>query len=561
MSQRTLPLQFPAGPALPREKRGAVFTRPWVVDLVLGLAGYVEATNLVDVLAVEPAAGDGAFLVAMVRRLIGSCRRQGRPVADCAGSLLAYELDDISAEAARMTVADTLAEMSISHRDANELSCGWVRTGDYLLEAGRLPHAAFVVGNPPYVRLEDMSPEVVALYRATYPTMRGRADLYVGFFEAALNQIQPGGVCAFICADRWMLNQYGAELRGLVTSGFEVRAVVEMHNASAFDSDVSAYPAITVISRGPQGRAIVASASADAEKAGTVAILEALVAAQRGEPAACPGISAAAVESWFSGSSPWPCGSPERLALLKDLEARFPTLESDVTGTRVGIGVATGLDEVYITADAGLVEPGRLVPLALPSDIRGGTLEWSGRYLVNPWETGGLVELEDYPRLRDYFHRHAGRLRERNTARRNPHAWFRTIDRVNLDLTGLRKLYLPDIKGRIHPVLDEGETYPHHNLYWVTSDGWDLEVLGALLMSDVGQFFVESYGVRMRGGYLRFQAQYLRRIRVPRPTDVFPDQARQLVNAFRDRDSTAATRVAFELYGIDAIPAEARHGS
>ena len=34
-------------------------------------------------------------------------------------------------------------------------------------------------------------------------------------------------------------------------------------------------------------------------------------------------------------------------------------------------------------------------------------------------------------------------------------------------------------------------------------------------MSSVGQFFVESYGVRMRGGYLRFQAQYLRRIRVP----------------------------------------------
>ncbi len=60
-------------------------------------------------------------------------------------------------------------------------------------------------------------------------------------------------------------------------------------------------------------------------------------------------------------------------------------------------------------------------------------------------------------------------------------------------------------------MFDHGETYPHHNLYFVQSDGWDLEVLGRLLLSDAAQFFIECYGVRMRGEYLRFQAQHLRR--------------------------------------------------
>ena len=64
--------------------------------------------------------------------------------------------------------------------------------------------------------------------------MRGRADLYVAFFEAALRQLREGGACAFICADRWMRNQYGAELRELVTSDFAVDVVIEMHNADAF---------------------------------------------------------------------------------------------------------------------------------------------------------------------------------------------------------------------------------------------------------------------------------------------------------------------------------------
>ncbi len=77
-------------------------------------------------------------------------------------------------------------------------------------------------------------------------------------------------------------------------------------------------------------------------------------------------------------------------------------------------------------------------------------------------------------------------------------------------LTEKPKLYIADIKNLLDPVLDDGETNLHHNLYFIQSDDWDLEVRTA----DVNhrQFFVESYGVRMRGGYLRFQAQYLRHI-------------------------------------------------
>ncbi|MGH9175752.1 MAG: SAM-dependent methyltransferase, partial [Vicinamibacterales bacterium] len=227
------------------------------------------------------------------------------------------------------------------------------------------------------------------------------------------------------------------------------------------------------------------------------------------------------------------------------------------TGTKVGIGVATGCDEVFITTDPHLVEPGRLVPLAMGSDTVGGTFTWSGHYLVDPWNENGVVALGDYPRLSAYFESHRERLSLRHVAQRRPTHWYRTIDRVTHSLICKHKLYLPDIKDRIHPVLDTGQSYPHHNLYFIQSDRWDLEVLGGLLLSDIGQFFVECYGVRMRGGWLRFQAQYLRRIRVPDPDQITADQSARLVAAFRQRDTEAATRVARELYRLDALPAEA----
>jgi hypothetical protein len=88
----------------------------------------------------------------------------------------------------------------------------------------------------------------------------------------------------------------------------------------------------------------------------------------------------------------------------------------------------------------------------------------------------------------------------------------------------------------------------------VTPGGWDVEVLGGLLLSRVAQLFVEAYAVRMRGGYLRFQAQYLRRIRVPALAAVHEAARKELRRAFDERDVERATSCAMELYEIEELP-------
>ena len=539
------------------ERKGVVYTKRWVVELLLDLSGYCQDKNLVDVFAVEPAAGDGAFLGPMIERLVDSCRRLGRPLSDCQNSLIAYELDEKSADVARTLAQNILMERGVRRPLAERLTETWVVTKDYLFGSNNR-QADFVIGNPPYVRLEDIPEELASVYRKAYPTMHGRADLYVAFFEAALRQLKASGVCAFICADRWMRNQYGAELRQLITSSYSVEVVLSMHNANAFDDEVDAYPAITIIRRTQQGSTVVASAGPQAEGI-PARQLAMTLQVDRNDIAADPlrGMQMALVKTWFKGTDPWPGHSPEQLALLRQLEDRFPLLEMNA---RVGIGVATGNDSIYITKNANLVEPSRLLKLALAKDLACGTLQWSGHYLVNPWNDDGLVDLNAYPKLKAYYEQHATALKKRHTAEKKINGWYKTIDRINHGLTNKPKLYIPDIKNALEPVLDQGETYPHHNLYFVQSDGWDLEVLGGLLMSAVGQFFVESYGVRMRGGYLRFQAQYLRRIRVPDPRTLSLTQSHELKDAFRHRDRQRATQVALDLYGIDRSLIEAALG-
>jgi len=135
----------------------------------------------------------------------------------------------------------------------------------------------------------------------------------------------------------------------------------------------------------------------------------------------------------------------------------------------------------------------------MAGDTTSRRVDWNGTYLVNPWQDGRLVELDRYPRLHSYLRLHGSRLRSRHIARKRPANWYRTIDRVDPMLQQRPKLLLPDLKATINPVLDD-RLYPHHNLYFVLSEGWDLEVLGGLLLSDVANLFVGTYCVKMRGG-------------------------------------------------------------
>jgi len=70
----------------------------------------------------------------------------------------------------------------------------------------------------------------------------------------------------------------------------------------------------------------------------------------------------------------------------------------------------------------------------------------------------------------------------------------------------------------------------------------------------VNNLFVGAYCVKMRGGCYRFQAQYLRRIRVPDPASISRSDAKMLARAFAQRDVEAATNAAVRVYGVKELP-------
>ena len=433
----------------------------------------------------------------------------------------------------------------------------WVKEDDFLVTPLDRQFDV-IVGNPPYIRIEQLSETIQAEYRQRYATLYDRADIYVAFIERALTLLSETGALSFICADRWILNKYGAPLRALVSSRFKIRCYVDLHKASPFESDVIAYPSIFVMS--PDTK-VHSGATTHGEPVPVVTLetgseeeCRAVPTMLNGTATKLPGgVSIARYSTWFAGDEPWVLSSPAHLETLRALEAKFSPIDATA---RVGIGVATGHDKLYIVGADADIERDRLVPLVMRDDIEKGRIKDGGRFVINTFVEGGqVVDLELYPRLRKYLAKHAADIKNRHVAKKNPGSWFRTIDRVYPKLVTIPKLLIPDIAGSNEVVFEDGHYHPHHNLYFVTSELWDMEVLGGLLSSKMALFFVWSYAVKMRGGYLRFQAQYLRRIRLPDPKAISARHAKSIRKAFQERDFARLDQLALSAYGLDALPA------
>lgn len=530
------------------EARGAIFTRSEVVDFILDLAGYTEDQPLHKKRILEPSFGGGDFLLPIVSRLLTAWRAaksSGSALDDLGDSIRAVELHSETYHSTHAAVIALLKREGLPIKTAVALADRWLTQGDFLL-APLDGQFDFVVGNPPYVRQELIPATQLAEYRSRYQTMYDRADLYIPFIERSLLALSEGGSLGFICADRWMKNRYGGPLRSLVAKQFHLKIYVDMVDTPAFHSDVIAYPAITIISRETPG--VTRIAHRPAIDRATLATLADALRAMPLPKEAGPARELACVTN---GSEPWLLGSSDLMALIRRLERQFPSLEE--VGCKVGIGVATGADKVFIgDFDALDVEPDRKLPLVTTRDIMSGKVKWRGQCVINPFvDGGGLVDLRDYPRLRLYLEAHQEVIAGRHCAQKSPANWYRTIDRITPALAMRQKLLIPDIKGEAHIVFEGGELYPHHNLYYVTSEAWDLRALQAVMLSAVTRLFIATYSTKMRGGFLRFQAQYLRRIRIPLWSDV-PEMLRvELVEAAIERDLQACNRAAFKLYGLN----------
>ena len=507
-----------------KKNSGCVYTKKWVVKMMLDLCGYTPENDLSGLTVVEPSCGEGSFVIEMADRLCRASNGRNVDLEKLAGCIKAYDIDANALAIVREDTFDLLTLNGFEPSAAKALVDHWFIEGDFIESEGIV--ADLVIGNPPYIRATDIPKDIRLSYCKRLDAFTMGTDMYIAFMEKGVRALKAGGKLCFICSDRWQKNQSGEKFRKFIEKQkMHLSFNCHMHDVEAFEKEVTAYPAITMIQHGEGACVdIVCNASFDAGSAQTV------VADYRcGKCSPDDGSFAYASQK-------------ERDTLIE-----FPTIEE--AGITIGIGIATGKDAVFITENPDIVEKNRLVPLAYARDIKDCQFPATPvKWLINPWEQGDLVELDEYPKLREYFYEHEEELKGRHVARKHPEKWFRTIDKLHVGLQSREKLLIRDMSNGTEPIYDAGQYYPHHNLYWMASETWDMEILGGILLSETICKMMEKNSVKMRGGVIRNQAQYLRKLRVPPYSLISAEDKKLLKDAFRKRDRSAASIICERLY-------------
>lgn len=528
------------------ETRAAIYTQQAVVEFILDLVGYKSTDKLYQFSLLEPSFGHGQFFLEALQRLIVSCQNHGIAINEqtVGKALRGVELHAESYELVLKTVSQKLIDNDVDPKTAKKLAQIWLHQGDFLLSNPAIEFS-HVVGNPPYLRHDSVPVLLMEQYRALFSTIYDRADLYIPFFEHSLKLLQPNGKLGFICADRWMKNRYGAKLRKFVSDNYHLETYIDMVDTPAFHSDVIAYPAITVISKS-QGETTRVAKRPEINRQALTKLAKNLNKSQSGKS----NKTVQSISKVALGVEPWILDKFDALKLIRLLEKTLPKIEE--TGCKIGIGVATGADKAFIGEfEAMDVEPDRKLPLATTKDIASGVVNWRGMGVINPFEAdGSLVDLDEYPRLKKYLNDRYDAISGRHIAKKNPDRWYKTIDKINADLVAQQKLLIPDIKGDALIARETGKLYPHHNLYYITSNEWDIGALQVVLKSGIARLFVSLYSTQMRGGYLRFQAQYLRRIRLPLWESIPQPLKKRLIKAGETPNDYENQALVQELYKL-----------
>ncbi|MDM8543954.1 Eco57I restriction-modification methylase domain-containing protein [Desulfococcaceae bacterium HSG9] len=105
-----------------------------------------------------------------------------------------------------------------------------------------------VIGNPPYVRQELLSKDLKNLMGSNFSNVaNGIADLYVYFYELALNQLAQRGYLSFITPNKWFKTKYGRELRKFLKQ-FDIKEIIDFFELNIFE-DASTEPQIITIKK------------------------------------------------------------------------------------------------------------------------------------------------------------------------------------------------------------------------------------------------------------------------------------------------------------------------
>ena len=400
-----------------------------------------------------------------------------------------------------------------------------------------------VIGNPPYVRQEELKkikafeglPELEQplkdALKGDYFCYTGTADLYVYFYEKALDILVPGGLLCFICSNKYFRAGYGKRLRHFLTTNSEVRLLIDFGDEPVFTS--IAYPSIILVRkiRETREKSALPSVPKDMKQWSELVPAEAEVLTL----------------SWKSGPSieefpellrqqgftlpqselkptGWRSESPRKLRLMERIISIGTPLREYVE-SRVYRGITTGFNKAFVvdqaTRDYLVAQHQSSVDLLKPflrgKDVRRWVVKPNDEWLIF---TRRGCDVRKYPVIHNYLKQFKEQLTPGIPGGRKPgsYKWFEIQDNIAY-WQRFEQTKIVSTKVSIRPTfaIDTSGCYLGNTSYFFPV-GPEALYLGGILNSHLFETYARRVFVDKQNGWYEVQPEGLESFPIPAAT-------------------------------------------
>lgn len=378
-----------------------------------------------------------------------------------------------------------------------------------------------VVGNPPYVRQEEIK-ELKPLLKPRYACFTGTADLFTYFYERGIKLLHEGGQFAFITSNKWYRSGYGEKLRGWLAQHTRIHELIDFGDAPIFAA--IAYPTIVLLER------------AALKKPDSAAVFRALT--WKPGPALADFAAVMRRESFeipqrSLDKSGWRLEGAAKRNLLDKLRAAGMPLGEYCNG-RFYYGIKTGFNDAFVvdraTRDRLIAEHSSsaevLKPFLRGRDVKRWRVDFADQYLIkiessenkiHPWSGKSAKTAEDiyaaaYPAIHAFHEPFRAGLIKR--ADQGKYFWeLRSCAYWNE--FEQPKIVYPDIALSPQFSWDSNQNYLANTAYIIPRVE---KYLICIMNSCVCHWFYSQISPQIQNGYYRFIAQYCQLIPIPKAT-------------------------------------------
>ena len=367
-----------------------------------------------------------------------------------------------------------------------------------------------VIGNPPYIQLQNDGGKLAKLYEGqNFKTFARTGDIYCLFYEKAHQLLREGGICNFITSNKWMRAGYGEAIRKFLIEYTNPLILIDFTGIKIFETAT-----------------VDVNILLYAKEKSTFNTLACIVK-DKGLKELSLYISQHSLYTQFRNINNW--------VILSDIEQRIkakieaigiPLKEWDIS---INYGIKTGFNDAFIIngekrAELIALDPKSaeiIRPILRGRDIKRYGYDFADLYLINTHngvKEKGIkrIYIEDYPAVKAHLDLYHSQLEKRTDQGDTP---YNLRNCAYIEDFSKQKIVYPDISEKLNFQIVEGEIYFNNTIYFMTSETENLDYLLKFLNSNLIDWYYKTLSVQLGEKAVRMFTIYVLNIPIPKNKD------------------------------------------